>query len=398
MMRVLKAYREAYSGLPPAMWMLAGVLFINRCGTMVLAFLVLYLTGERGFSEGQAGGVLSMYGLGAILGVMLGGWLTDRIGFVAVMVGSLFTSGLAFVGYGFLESSLALHVGAVVLGLLAESFRPANGAAVAALAPPELRARAFGLNRLALNLGWTVAPLLAGFLAAVDFGWLFWADGATCIVAGIMLAYWLPKHAGSGRGNTSKSTADRSPWRDALFMGVFFFMMLQMLVFFQIHSTFSLVLRDERGFSMPSIGALFMINTVLIVVFEMPLVRHIERRSPLHVMGLAALCVGLGFGLMPLSGSPLWVVSLVVLWTLGEMLFAPMGMAWVAGRATEANRGAYMAAFAMAFSISVALAPLWGTHVLQVYGSGVLWGSCLAMGLLSAVGFLGLARKSKRTC
>lgn len=398
MLRIVKTYREAYSGLPAAMWLLAGVLFINRCGTMVLAFLVLYLTGERGFSEMQAGGVLSMYGLGAILGVMLGGWLTDRLGFVVVMVGSLLASGLAFVGYGFLESSLALHAGAVLLGILAESFRPANGAAVAVLAPQEVRARAFGLNRLALNLGWTVAPLLAGFLAQVDFAFLFWADGGTCIVAGLVLAYWLPRHTSSGRGRASKAASERSPWRDALFLGVFLFMMLQMLVFFQIHSTFSLVLRDEYGLSMPAIGALFMVNTVLIVLFEMPLVKRIEHRSPLHVMGLAALFVGLGFGLMPISGSLLWVVFLVVLWTIGEMLFAPMGMAWVASRASDANRGAYMAAFAMAFSISVALAPLWGTWVLEAYGSGVLWGTCLGMGVVAAAGFWGLASYSRRTC
>jgi predicted MFS family arabinose efflux permease len=80
MRRLLAAYREAYSGIPRGPWVLAAVCFVNRCGTMVLPFLALYLTSQRGFSPAGAGMVLSLYGVGSGVGAFYGGRLTDRLG------------------------------------------------------------------------------------------------------------------------------------------------------------------------------------------------------------------------------------------------------------------------------------------------------------------------------
>src|SRR5258705_13216290 len=77
---VVNAYRDAYSGLPRATWVLAAVCFVNRCGTMVLPFLMLYLTSQRGFSAAASGVVLSLYGVGAGGGAVSGGVLTDWLG------------------------------------------------------------------------------------------------------------------------------------------------------------------------------------------------------------------------------------------------------------------------------------------------------------------------------
>ena len=52
---LLRLYRDAYTGLPPSVWLLAVVMLINRCGTMVLAFLTLYLTQHLHYSIEQAG-------------------------------------------------------------------------------------------------------------------------------------------------------------------------------------------------------------------------------------------------------------------------------------------------------------------------------------------------------
>ena len=74
------AYRNAYSGLPREVWMLAIALFVNRFGTMVLPFLTLYMTDELGFDEISAGKMLSIYGLGSIAGCYVGGRFSKRFG------------------------------------------------------------------------------------------------------------------------------------------------------------------------------------------------------------------------------------------------------------------------------------------------------------------------------
>lgn len=96
--RTLHLYRRAYKGLSPSVWLLAGVMLINRCGTMVLPFMTLYLTQHLHYSVQDAGIVMAIYGLGAFVGTFLGGRLTDRFGFYYVQLFSLLFGGMALLG------------------------------------------------------------------------------------------------------------------------------------------------------------------------------------------------------------------------------------------------------------------------------------------------------------
>ena len=60
-------------GLPKTVWILFTVTLINRTGTMVIPFLVLYLTRKLSFSPTQAGYILAFYGIGAIVTSPLSG-------------------------------------------------------------------------------------------------------------------------------------------------------------------------------------------------------------------------------------------------------------------------------------------------------------------------------------
>jgi predicted MFS family arabinose efflux permease len=94
--RIAASYRQAFSGLPRSVWLLCAVTFVNRSGTMVLPFLVLYLTKALGYSAAGAGRILGLYGLGALAGSYLGGRLSDRISPQRVLFFSLSLGGVAF--------------------------------------------------------------------------------------------------------------------------------------------------------------------------------------------------------------------------------------------------------------------------------------------------------------
>src|SRR6185369_13043680 len=76
-----------------------------------------------------------------------------------------------------------------VIGSVGEGFRPANAAAIAYYSLPENRTRSYSLNRLAINLGFSIGPAIGGLLA---FKYLFWVDGITCILAALILRISLP--------------------------------------------------------------------------------------------------------------------------------------------------------------------------------------------------------------
>src|SRR6185295_18944524 len=72
MKAILRVYGEAYRGFPREVWMLCAVHFVNRTGSMVLAFLTLYLTKALGYSLGAASQVLAVYGCGYLAGGLVG--------------------------------------------------------------------------------------------------------------------------------------------------------------------------------------------------------------------------------------------------------------------------------------------------------------------------------------
>ena len=214
--KFVNSYRQAISGLPREVWYLALVMFINRSGSMVLAFLTLYVNKELGYSEQLAGLVIAIFGVGSILGSLLGGWLTDRVGAIRLQAIAFVLNAIGFVALYQLTDYVAFAVTLFLMSAAGEAFRPANAAAIAEFSPPELHRRAFALNRLAINLGFTIGPAVGGLLATYSYAWLFWIDAATCLMAASALLFLFRGRMRAVHVDTVDEVVvpTRSPWTD----------------------------------------------------------------------------------------------------------------------------------------------------------------------------------------
>ena len=74
----------------------------------------------------------------------------------------------------------------------------------------------------------------------------------------------------------------------------------------------------------------------------------------------------------------------VVIWTLGEMIYAPVTGAFVTGLAPERFRGRYMGLWHSTWSAGLILGPLMGTWLYEK-NPNALWVACLFVGGLSSV-------------
>jgi len=174
MLRKLKThYISSFSGLPRDAWLLATAMVINRSGSMVLFFLMLYLTQDVHLSITTAGQVLSLFGLGAMGGSYLGGWVSDRFGTKHIQVISLLVGGFGYILLGYIKSSAGIAVMIFFVALIAESFRPASITAMANVCEVNVRTRGLALNRLAVNLGVSIGPAFGGFLAHYSYTYIF---------------------------------------------------------------------------------------------------------------------------------------------------------------------------------------------------------------------------------
>jgi predicted MFS family arabinose efflux permease len=391
---VRDAYREAFSGLPRPVWLLALVTFINRSGTMVLPFLAIYLTGERGFTTAAAGRALGIYGAGAMAGAFFGGWLCDRLTPRRVLALSLLGQGVGFLILGMLRSRSAILATMLVLSTVGEAFRPASASALARASLMGQQGRAFALNRLAVNLGMSFGPAAGGFLASAGYFWLFVVDGGTCLLAAIfLLAAFRGEETGPAVTLPGEGGEGRSPWKDPLFLAFLPLNTLLGMVLFQLFSTYPLALHDLYRFPESSIGLILAINTLVISLCEMILVHRLRSRDPLRVAGIGSFLFCLGFALLPLGSSFSFVAGTVMVWTVGEMLSLPLLSGWVAIRAGEKNVGRYMGLFTLSFSIAFVLGPLAGTWIYERYGSPPLWFGCGVTGILVWAGFTFLSTR-----
>jgi MFS family permease len=378
--RVLRLYRGAFAGLPRDVWLLSLVMLINRSGSMVLPFLTLYLTQARGVSVEAAGRLLGLYGLGAIAGAWIGGWLTDRIGATPTQQLSLLAGGAGFLVLAVLREPAAIAAALLAQSLVAEAYRPSAMADMARRAPERVRLRSLALLRLAVNLGLAVGPAVGGFLALRDYRWLFVADGLTCWAAAGVLALALGR-APAAASVRPAATERRSPWTDRPYLGLMALVFLVAVVFFQIMSTMPLYFRQVHGLRENAVGLLLGFNALLVVLFEMVIVHGTERLDRMGVIGLGACLVCLGFGAMPLGHGVAFLGLTVVTWSVGEMLSLPHLNAVVASRA-EGFGGRYIGLYTSAFSLALVVGPPLGTWIYQRFGDEALWYGIAAAGPL----------------
>jgi len=383
----IAAYRNAYLGLSGATWWLALVMFVNRAGTMVLPFMTVYLRDEMHYSIAQAGLEIALFGMGAILGNYVGGKLTDKIGFYYVQFWSLFLNGVLFIILGWMNSFFQIGACVFTIGVVGEAFRPANATAIAHYSLPENRTRSYSLNRLAINLGFSIGPAIGGLLA---YRTLFWVDGITCMLAALMLRITLPPQQRESDHNDHRTRSDaQSVWRDGVYLQFTFFVFLSALCFLQVFSILPIFFKEQLHFDKPLIGALLAMNGLIIVIIEMVLVFKLEgRRSAVQYISLGSFCIGLSYVILnlPLAGLTVALLAMVTL-TLGEMLMFPFVNAFWVRRSNDYNRGQYASLFSMSFALAQVLAPTFGSQLVQHSSYQVLWYVVFGLCLIASIGF-----------
>jgi predicted MFS family arabinose efflux permease len=376
------------------MWWLAIVILVNRSGTMVLPFLTVYLT-HNGFSLQQAGYIMAAFGTGGIVGSFLGGKLTDKIGFHYVQVFSLLFNGLMFFVLGRMQTFSQIAGCIFLLSTLGESFRPANAAAIAAFSTEANRTRCYSLNRLAINIGWTIGPAVGGILASINYQLLFWVDGITCILASILLHIFLSPHNKRIQNQKVVTKGDyKKAYTDRVFLKGMFFLFLIGTCFFQLFTILPIYYKEQLNMNEASIGALLAVNGLIIAFVEMVLVYKLEQKKE-SVVYVVAGTVLMGLSYLFLNAGTLRIIALVsiILVTFGEMLLFPFINNFWVNRSKEQNRGQYAAIYTVSFALASIVAPTMGAQIAQHAGFSILWIVDFCICLLAGLGFLQLKKQ-----
>ncbi len=390
--------RMSFAGLPSVFWVLWVGTLINRLGLFVVVFLTLYLTKERGMTVEQATLAVSLLGLGSFSASLIGGVMTDRIGRKPTFVISMMVTPVLLLILGSLQSHILLITLPFVVGLFMDLYRPAMSAVIADVVPEQDRVRAFSYMYWAINLGAAIAPVVAGFASKIGYPVLFIGDAISTMMFGLLVLWKLPETRPLAAAALSRATNPFGQLRIVLKDGLL--VLLTLLSFglgFMMFQTYSSLPLDmsAHGLSDIDYGFANSINGVLIVLVSLPAAAWAHRQSRSRVLTLAAVLWALGFGMYGLASTALGFMLATGVWTLGELLSAPVGNALISEIAPPESRGAYNGVAGMAWGLSSGVGPAVGGLILARGGGGLLWMICLGVGITVALGYSTLQRSPR---
>lgn len=372
---------------PRGVWVLLGGVLVLRTGAMVAPFLTLFLTEGRGLDPATAGLVVSAYGAGAVLGSIAGGLLADRFGRRPTMLLALTGAGCLFPMGPLVDGQAALMALLFATGFMIDIYRPAAMAAMADMVPEERRVGVYALNYWVANIGSALAPVLGGLLAAFGFGLLFVANGAAILSYALAVLLLFREPAGSVRAEagTMERVSAWSALRDPVVWTVSGGSVLTSILFVQSYAMLPLAMRAD-GLGTVAYGMAVGLNAVTVVLFSLPLGQWVGRFEPRRVLAVGALLMGGGMALTGWAEGMLAYCATVVLWSLGEIVIAPVAPALLAAAAPPGRRALYQGTLTASWGWSSLLGPAAG-GALYAVDPGLLWAACAGLGVAAAVVF-----------
>lgn len=393
--RLRGALVTTVAGLPPAFWWLWTGTLVNRAGAFVLPFLAFYLTDELALSPSFVGLVLGAFGLGSVIAALGGGELADRFGRRPVLLGSQLATAANLVALGLTTDHTLVLLLVALLGLTSNTSRPAFAAMTADIVAPADRVRAFSLNYWAINLGFAVAPALAGLLATSGYLTLFLVDAGTTLVFAVLIFLRVPESRPEAHPRGDAPGSMRDVLQDRVFLSFVLLAFGFAVVFMQHLSALPVQMRDD-GLLPSQYGAVIALNGALIVLVTVPLSRYLQRFPPSRVLAASGVFVGLGFGATAWASTPAEYAVTVAVWTVGEVIGAAVGPVVVADLSPAALRGRYQGVFGFSFALAAMVAPLAGGWTYEHLGAAALWGACAVVSFATVFGHLAIGPARER--
>jgi len=382
-------------------WVLVTASFIDRLGgAMLFPFFTLYLTKKFNIGMTEVGFLFFLFAITSMIGNVVGGALTDRMGRKGMLIFGLVMSAFSALLMGFINNMTVFFIVVPLVGILADSGGPAQQALVADLLPEHKRAQGFGILRVVFNLAVVIGPLIGGLLASQSYLLLFIIDAVTSTITALIVLLVLkethkPKEMEPGEKPESlvqTFAGYAATLKDAAFVWFLVASTLMALVYIQMNSTLAVFLRDQYGVNEKGFSYILALNAAMVVLLQFPITRQITRYRPLVIMAAGTLLYAIGFAMYGFVGSFVLFMLAMVIITIGEMFVSPVGQSIVAQLAPEAMRGRYMAAFGFSWMIPFMIGPMMAGLVLDNLNPNVLWYASGIIGLVAAGCFYMLER------
>ena len=375
---------------------LAVIFFLNFLSRILFSPLLPIIEKEMDFGHAVSGSFFLLISSGYFIALLFSGCVSSRLGHKRTIVLSTVVTGLVLVVLGNCQSLTGLRVALVALGLATGLYLPSGLASITALVAPPYWGRGMAVHELAPNIGFVLAPLLAGMMVQE----LSWRQGLQ--VAGVCIVLMGGLYGYSGRGAGEKG---RPPQLQVLrtFLVQPQFWLMVLLFSLAICSTLGvyamlpLLLVTEQGMAGEAANRLLAVSRLCAILMPVPAGwlgdRFGNRPMMIAVLFLAGL---LTIPLGVFSGGPL--LAAVILQPMVAVCFFPSGFAVLSGMGEKGEGAAVISlCIPLAFFLGGGAMPTLIGFVGDKIGLGagfILAGSAMTVApLVSALALRGSPRQ-----
>lgn len=365
-----------------------------------IPFLSLYLHEDLGIPMTQVGIMLTCAGLIGSGAATLGGALSDRFGRKGLLVFFMLCRMLTFVVLSFLvwhrTSFVSFAMIYIVSAPLGTAMMPIMDAIIADVTGINKRAEAYGILRIAANMGWALGPALGGFLVSGGYHLLFLVTAVSLAFSASLITWRLRETHFISKIETRNLDLG-IVIRDRVLFRFLMICLIMYIVKGQLIATLSVYASGNVGLTKAQIGLLYFENGAMVAVFQLFITRMVKRFKPLKILISAALLYGAGFFLVGRSHSALTLAFCVAMITTAEMMEAPTTTTFISRLAPEGRTGVYMGSFSLVMHLGWTIGPLVGGLLLDNFVDPVnVWNTIGMFALLASVGFFILQQKKTR--
>jgi MFS family permease len=386
---------------PKQFWLVAvGVLISSIGSSMIWPFQLIYASKVLNQPIATVATLISVSSFTGMFVSFLGGSIADRFGRKPVMFAAIFAHGLAYLLMSRATTYVGLLIPMTIMGAAMPFHAVGSDAMMADLIPQNERNRAYSILRMVNNAGIAIGPGIGGFIVSRSYTLAFYGAAVGMLAYSLILLLFVRETLKREEHMQQESLlenlrdykrvlADRSYIG---FVATVTFGMIAPLMLWTLYAVYT-----KTYFGLPEyLYSWLPITNALMCVFVQYFVTLFTRRyEPVRMVALGMFVYALGVGSVALMSNfwGFWV-SMVIL-RFGELILIPTGTTYAANRAPADLRGRYMTIYWFTWGLARAAAPLVGGFLNDAISPKAIWTGGLAIGTVSTLILLILARKKK---
>jgi MFS family permease len=388
--------RSTIAEYPFQFWILFCQRFIGSVGgSLVWPFFTVYLRQRLEIPLTTVGFLFAISSGVGLFSQAMWGPVVDRYGRKVAMVAGLTNEVMVMMGFALLGSLNAYAVLIALSGLIEPASRIGSDAMIADLIEKDKRAGAYALLRMVSNAGVAIGPAVGGFLAATSY-MLTFSSAAVGAAVALLLVVFLVKETKPELSEEEKSEVVGGGYlhilRDFRFIGFCLASILLWMAYEPFMQVLPVYMKEGFGIPESGYGLIMTVNALMVVFFQFAVTRMTEKYSDAYVMAAGSFWTGLAaLGAVLSNNIWLFLVSMVVL-TIGELIWAPTAITYVARIAPIDMRGRYMGVYGMVGGISYGIGPIASGFAYDNIAPVAVWYLTLGLATIGTVAFMALAR------